>query len=439
MISNEIFAAIDTINTEVENSSFCVLESMVALYSKEIDFMDFCTNELKDEYIMEGSVLDNVKKSSKKDSNKLITFLLFIPRLIKEMCKAIGKAFSDSSLGKKLKEASDKFERHANATEKEAKVKEINEKEGKEVVYFDKKSGKIKFKRSWKDALSAVAWLGGVGDLMYHLFTNISNEFDVTNPTKIRKFVDECDKILHKRKEHRLPEVIDMGLGALGDLIGHISGFSGGLTAAGFAASSLVDTKLKELRLNGETEDNHQVLVAVKELSNKLMIINAAILAGTKLLDVAKKIVGYINIPIARVDRNRELDERAIAKIYKMITDKNPKILENHPRKDGLSDRDYQTEIIQQYFGAITKKKLPKDTPASEIRDASNEAILSTFGNIRDEITESDMRAYEAAVQKYYDEKKKLHEENPTIVDKVISKVKGKKSPDEKEENDKEE
>lgn len=432
MISNEILTAIDAVNTEVENSSFCVLESMVALYSKQIDFMDFCSNELKDEYIMEGTVLDNVKKSAKKDSNKLITFLLFIPRLIKEMCKAIGKAFSDSSLGKKLKEASDSFEEHANATEKEAKVKEINEKEGQEVVYFDKKSGKIKFKRTWKDALSAVAWLGGVGDLMFHLFKNISAEFDVTDPSKIRTFVDECDKILHKRKEHKLSEVIDMGIGALGDLIGHISGFSGGLTAAGFAASTLVDTKLKELRLNGETEDDHQVLVTVKELSNKLMIINAAILAGTKLLDVAKKIVGYINIPIKSAEKQIDLGERSVTKLYNMITGKNPKILKNHPKNEGEDDKAYKTRIIQQYFGAITKKKLPVDTPETEIINATNEAIMTAFNNAKNSVEESDMKAYEAAVQKYYDEKRKLHEENPTIVDKAINKVKGKKSPEKK-------
>ena len=39
------------------------------------------------------------------------------------------------------------------------------------------------------------------------------------------------------------------------------------------------------------------------------------------------------------------------------------------------------------------------------------------------------MKTYEAAVQKYYDEKKKLHEENPTKLDKAIKKIKGKKTP----------
>ena len=45
MIENMILESIDNINNEVENSSFHVLESMVALYSKEIDFMDFCSPE----------------------------------------------------------------------------------------------------------------------------------------------------------------------------------------------------------------------------------------------------------------------------------------------------------------------------------------------------------------------------------------------------------
>lgn len=433
MISNEILTAIDAVNTEVENSSFCVLESMVSLYSKQIDFMDFCSNELKDEYIMEGSVLDNVKKAGKKDSNKLVTFLMFIPRLIKEMCKAISKAFSDSSLGKKIKDASDKFEKYANAEEKKAKVEEINEKEGKEVVYFDEKSGKIKFKKTWKDAFGAIAWLAGTGDLMYKLFTNIKAEFDVTNPSKIRTFVDECDKIIHKKKEHSLSEVIDMGLGALGDLIGHISGIAGGLTSAGVAASTLVDKKLKEIKINGGNEEDHDVLVSIKELSNKLTIINAAVFAGTKILSVAKKVIGYINIPIKAAEDTVELGNRAIDKIYNKIVNTNPKILDRHPKNDDESDDKYKIRIIQTFYTSITKKKLPADATKDEITEATNKALEDIFKNAEDAVKADDTKTYEAAVQKYYDDKKKLHEENPTKLDKMLSKRKEKKSKDKKE------
>jgi len=429
MISNEILTAIDAVNTEVENSSFCVLESMVSLYSKQIDFMDFCSNELKDEYIMEGTVLDNVKKAGKKDSNKLVTFLMFIPRLIKEMCKAISKAFSDSSLGKKLKEASNKFEKYANAEEKKAKVNEINEKEGKDVVYFDEKSGKIKFKKTWKDAFGAIAWLAGTGDLIFNLFTKIKAEFDVTNPSKIRTFVDECDKIIHKKKEHSLSEVIDMGLGALGDFIGHISGIAGGLTSAGVAASTLVDKKLKEIKINGGNEEDHDVLVSIKELSNKLTIINAAVFAGTKILSVAKKVVGYINIPIKLNEEDDKFKGRVVDKIYSKVTKTNPKILDKYPQNDDESDDKYKIRIVQTYYEAITKKKLPADATADEITEATDKALDDIYKNAEDSVKGADMKAYEAAVQKYYDEKKKLHEENPTKLDKAIKKIKGKKTP----------
>ena len=415
MIENAILQSIDNINDEIENSSFYVLESMVALYSKEIDFMDFCSPELKNEIIMEGSVMDNVKKAGKKDSNKLITILAFIPRLIIEMCKAIGKAFNDSSLGKKLKSVGDELGKLAGAPAKKAKVKEINEAEGREVVYYDEKSGKIKFKRSWNDAFAALAWFAGTFDIIFNLFKDIKAEFDVTNPSKIRTFVDECDKIIHRRKDHKFTEVVDMGIDALGDLIGHISGSAGALTAAGTAAATLVNRKLEVLRLNGEKEEDHQVLVALKELSNKLAIINGLIFAGTSILTVAKKMVGYGNLFAKHKEEKRELDLATRKALFDYISEHDPETINEVERKQGQNDMDYYRDIIQKYFTKRVEED-PHYAEASEKerRAAINAAIFTTFTQFEGKITKAAMDAYDAEVKKYYDEKKELHKQ-PTI------------------------
>ena len=426
MIENTILEAIDNINNEVENSSFHVLESMVALYSKEIDFMDFCSPELKQEIVMEGSILDNVKKAGKKDSNKLITILAFIPRLIKEICKAIAKSFSDKDLGKKLKTTGDKLNKLGSASEKKAKVDEINEKEGKEVLVYDEKSGKIKFKKTWADALGAVVWFASTFDILFNLFKNIKAEFDVTNPSAIRTFIDECDKIIRKKSEHKASEVINMGVDALGDVVRHITGSAGALAAAGVAASSIVNKKLTELKLNGEKEEDHAVLVNIKELSNKLAIINATIFAGTKIMDVAKKIGGYIGLGVEVIENNKAENLEARADIFKDIQANHPEILDTVEREEGMSDADYHNLVVQAYY-----KSLHPDKPAKPDADADpetmkqyqkdkkeyfkemNKDLRSGYKEARKKIDEKHDAEEAAAKKKYRDDKKKFHKENP--------------------------
>lgn len=426
MIESMILESIDNINNEVENSSFHVLESMVALYSKEIDFMDFCSPELKQEIVMEGSILDNVKKASKKDSNKLITFLAFIPRLIKEICKAIAKSFSDKDLGKKLKTTGDKLNKLGSASEKKAKVDEINEKEGKEVLVYDEKSGKIKFNKTWADALGAVVWLASTFDILFNLFKNIKAEFDVTNPSAIRTFIDECDKIIRKKSEHKASEVINMGVDALGDVVRHITGSAGALAAAGAAASSIVGKKLTELKLNGEKEEDHAVLVNIKELSNKLAIINAAIFAGTKIMDVAKKIGGYIGLGVEVIENNKSENLEARADIFKDIQANHPEIIDAIERKEGMSDADYHNLVVQAYYKSLhpdkpekpdadadpeTMKQYRKDK--KEYYKEMNKDLRSGYKEARKKIDERHDAEEAAAKKKYRDDKKKFHKENP--------------------------
>ena len=426
MIENTILESIDNINNEVENSSFHVLESMVALYSKEIDFMDFCSPELKQEIVMEGSVLDNVKKAGKKDSNKLITILAFIPRLIKEICKAIAKSFSDKDLGKKLKTTGDKLNKLGSASEKKAKVDEINEKEGKEVLVYDEKSGKIKFKKTWADALGAVVWFASTFDILFNLFKNIKAEFDVTNPSAIRTFIDECDKIIRKKSEHKASEVINMGVDALGDVVRHITGSAGALAAAGVAASSIVNKKLTEFKLNGEKEEDHAVLVNIKELSNKLAIINATIFAGTKIMDVAKKIGGYIGLGVEVIENNKAENLEARADMFKDIQANHPEFIDTIERKEGMSDADYHNLVVQAYY-----KSLHPDKPAKPDADADpetmrqyrkdkkgyfkemNKDLRSGYKEARKKIDEKHDAEEAAAKKKYRDDKKKFHKENP--------------------------
>ena len=83
MVTEQILQSIDNINEVSEASSYAVLESMCTLIEKEFTFEEFCSPEI----IQEGEVLDNAKKKSKKDKNRLITILKFLPRLFVELGK----------------------------------------------------------------------------------------------------------------------------------------------------------------------------------------------------------------------------------------------------------------------------------------------------------------------------------------------------------------
>lgn len=416
MIEKEMLLAIDNIDDEMDDSSFCVLESLVSLYSKEIDFMDFCSNELKNEIFMEGEILDEVKKQGKKDSNKLITFLAFIPRLIIATCKAIGKAFSDSSLGKKIQQTSDAFDKKANAEQKKAKVAEINQKEGKETVYFDEKSGKIKFTKTWHEPVAALFWLAATADMIYNLFTNIKAEFDVTNPSKIRTFIDECDKIIHKQSDASKSEMIDMGIGALGDMIDHVSNSAGLITTVGAAASTLVTKKLEEHKLNDSNPEDHKVLVTIKELSNKMMIINAGVFAATKIIGVGKKMLKYLGIFVERGEAKQALSEAAVERAYNSIPENQRP---NVTREPNETDYKYRIRVLQQFFENIARAQAPKGTSDDEIYNAVDNAMDDIIARFKGEINEEALREYRAAVDKYYADKRALHQ-RPTIFSKGI-------------------
>lgn len=420
MIGNEVLLAIDNVTTTAEDSAFCVLESLVNFYSKDIDFMDFCSDEMRNEIVMEGSIMDNVKKAGKKDSNKLITFLAFLPRLIAETCKAIARAFNDSSLGKKLKKAGENFEKNASAESKKEMVEKINKEEGKEVVYYDEKSGKIKYKKTMKDGLIALGWLAGTADLIYNLFTNIKKEFDVTNPSNIRTFIDECDKIIRKKSEASKSEVIDMAVGALGDLVDHVGKSAGTIASVGAAASALVSRKLSELEMNGEKAADHNVLVGIKELTNKLSIINASVFAASSVITVVKKFLDYSNkIVVKPKEHAVALNAAAQTALVEKINEIDPSISKSLPRKENESDDTYEMRIIRKYFKNAAKRILPEGASEEEITDNASEAYLQILDqkveDIKNKSAAEAKAAYDAAVKQYYDEKKKLHEENPVF------------------------
>lgn len=418
MITNEILLSIDNINSATEDASFHVLESVVSYYSKEIDFEDFCSPEI----VMEGQMIDNVKKKEKKDSNKLVSFLLFIPRIIGEICKAIGKAFADSALGKKLRKIGSDMDKAATEKEKRARVEEFNAaSDGKLQAYYDEKSGKIKFKKTADNVIGVVQWLAGSADDIYTLFKNIKDEFDVSSPSAIRTFVDECEKILRGKREHSKADVVDMGFDALADLVGHISKSTDLLTNAGSAASAVISRKIKAMELNDEDPERHTVLMLLKELANKLSTIAGSIAVVTTVGNTIKKYSKYASMILHHHEDESKLVDDAQNDIVEAIYTQKPELQKKHPKGKDEDEEAYKQRIAQHFFLDLVEDQKP-DLSAEEQQNIADKMYADALKKRRDERKE--IRAeelaeeYRQAALKYYTDKQKLREENPTIFEK---------------------
>lgn len=400
MITEQILKSIDNINEVSEASSYAVLESMCVLIEKELTFEEFCSPEI----IQEGEVLDNVKKRGKKDKNRLITILKFLPRLLAELGKAIKKWFSDKNLGDKIKKAGEDLAADADIKTKKARVAAANKKnEGKFELYVDDK-GKIKVKRDAKNILATTAWLAGTIDIMVNLFEGIKDEFNLQNPSKIRDFVDECQKIIHMKSDKKFSEVADMGLDALGGLVKHISLGTGSIATLCLGAKSVVEKKLAKMEAEGGKDLEGSLASDLSQLLSKLTIINASIAAVGGVMSTIAHIGGYITPVIEKGEEELE-DTRAASQ---HVTDRVKKDMDElkkaNPKEADEDDKAYNKRISDLY-----KKAHPDEDLTSELHEEKSK--------IKEERDRKEQEEYDKAVEEYKAKKKEV-KDSPTIFDK---------------------
>ena len=406
MVTEQILQSIDNINEVSEASSYAVLESMCTLIEKEFTFEEFCSPEI----IQEGEVLDNVKKKSKKDKNRLITILKFLPRLFVELGKAIKKWFSDKDLGKKVKDAGKELSKGADINTKKARVAMVNKKnEGKFELYVDNK-GNVKVKRDAKSRLATLAWLGATVDLMVNLFKGIKDEFNLQDPSKIRNFVDECEKILHMKSDKKFSEVADMGLDALGGLISHVSLGTGTIASLCLGAKTAVEKKLAIMEASGKETEN-TTTSDLSQLLSKLTIINGSIAAAGAALGTFKHIAEYITPVVGKVEE--EVDDVRTA--GKNIREgwKSDEFKAAHPKKDGEDEVDYNKRLQKIY-----NKEHPVENFAEELHEEKS--------RLKEERAQKEQDEYDKAAAEYKAKKKEV-KDSPTIFEKKKQEKEGKK------------
>lgn len=400
MITDQILKSIDNINEVSEASSYAVLESMCTLIEKELAFEEFCSPEI----IQEGEVLDNVKKRGKKDKNRLITILKFLPRLLAELGKAIKKWFSDKDLGDKIKNVGEDLAKDADIKTKRMRVAAVNKKnEGKFELYVDD-NGKIKVKRDAKSLLATVAWLAGTAEMMVKLFQGIKDEFNLQDPSKIRNFTDECQKIIHMKSDKKFSEVADMGLDALGDLVKHISLSTGSIASLCLGAKSVVEKKLAKMEAEGGKEIDGSLASDLSQLLSKLTIINASIAAVGGVMSTIAHIGGYITPVIEKTEEEIADTNEAVKNVGEKIDKDIDDLKKANPKEADEDDKAYNKRIA----------KLYRDTHADV---NGSEEINKEKKKIKEARAQKEQEEYDKAVEEYKAKKKEV-KDSPTIFDK---------------------
>lgn len=357
MIRDEVLKSIDSIDESCQDSESAVMEAMIADFEKYSIMVECYDGNIEqfDSVFQEGKVLDKVKKEGKKDDNKLVTVLMFIPRLIKALVDILKKKFKDADIGDKIKEVGKELNK---AKDKEAKVKEINnEFDGKAECYIDEKTGKIKFKKDAKSVIATASYLMVLTNSTLNLYHRIEKEFDYENPSKIRSFIDDIDKLIHGNKDVTASDIFDGGFDALGDALKHITSLTGELTLISGGVEKMAEKlRMRDMAKDKENPKVQEALKNTTELTGKMTKLNAIITGAvgsvSVFVDFAKNI---FNLGGAVKETAKQSEEDTLEAVDTYITDE---IRKNNPQKNGESDEDYLQRLRREAIKNVSDKEI---------------------------------------------------------------------------------
>lgn len=357
MIRDEVLKSIDSIDESCIDSEIAVMEAMIADFEKYSMIMENYDGDVDqyDSIFQEGEVLDKVKKEGKKDSNKLVTVLMFIPRLIKALVDILKKKFKDAELGDKIKEAGKKLNKEK---DKKEKVEEINKEfEGKAECYIDEKTGKIKFKKDPKSIIGTTAYLMILTNSTMNLYHRIEKEFDYENPSAIRSFIDDIDKLIHGNKDVTASDIFDGGFVALGDALKHITSATGELSLISGGIEKMADKiRMHDMARDKDNPKLQEALKNTTELTGKMTKLNAIITGAigsvALVMDFAKNI---FDIGSAAKETAKQSEVDTLEAVDTYITDE---IRKNNPRKKGESDEAYLQRLRHEAIKNVSDKEI---------------------------------------------------------------------------------
>jgi len=377
MVSTEILNSLDVITEYSVDSEISVMNALIKEYEKDLIMEAYIMESKKDE-----GILDQVKKKGKDDDNKFITVLMFIPRLIKVLAEKIKKAFEDSDVVEDFKKSYKKLTQSADMREKQARVDQLNKEfAGKAECYLDEKTGKIKFKRNGSKMLIILGWLSTMVLSTYDLFKKIKAQFDVTNETAIKGFIEDCKKILTGRgKTLSKFDVFEDGVDAIAETLGlfaHVDGEIAGLSIGikDRIEASIRNEKIKDMP-DAEKIKRKQQLT---ELSDNVSKITAIIGAN---MGIVSTVIKHIRMWCDIGDEVKKSNDRATEYCIDYIINKgyiNRKAIEDNNKKGANeSDAEWKARI-----DSIVRKKAKELYETDEDIQLEAERTLGDSGKFK--------------------------------------------------------
>ena len=243
----------DTILNDIDNASIetelHVIESFVDMFDKYSTLYDNCksydvfTESAKNE---DKSIKDQLKESSKNDSNKFVSIIAFIPRLIKILVQTIKNKLLKTKIGEAFKSLSTSFKKSKNADEKRQRVNNLNDElkaRGSTYEFFyDEEKDKIRLKKSGKRFLAVLGWLASIIPVTFNLADKISNlkEGDTSAVIKLK---NDLKTLITKQGKVSPHDVIDDSIDSISETLALITNASAELTALSVGASGLFGHK----------------------------------------------------------------------------------------------------------------------------------------------------------------------------------------------------
>lgn len=361
MNHNQILDMIDNIDYITEQSEVMVIESMIEIFDKSMTIMEYYEGDDTSAFsiFQEGEILDQVKKESKNDSNKFITILKFLPRLIRAFIQSLKVPEDGKEKAHKFKKNVNKLE-GLSMSEKKEKVKLLNEEfNGQAECYIDEKTGKIKFKKDKGEFLLKLSMHGALILSTHNLMNRMKAELDIMNPGSIRKFIDDCDKVLCGDKSITKKDLFDGGLEAIGDLMKDFFAISGELSLICAEVSTKLDDMIKKDMIKDyPNEKKQEIMKNINDLSNRIGKINGMIAATVGSFGVLRDWGNFFNDIIGDVSKSNKERDEIMAKAEAEINTKLP----------NETDREFNKRRLDRYDELVKEKKKEKKAEIKEFK-----------------------------------------------------------------------
>ncbi len=395
MINDTTISLLDEIDDSSLDAEFHVIESFIDLYDKYSGLYDnsdsfevFTESAKKKE---DKSIGEQLKDASKKDSNKLVTAIAFIPRLIGILAKSITSKLAKTGIGKAFKSLSDYFKNCKAEDEKRERVKQLNEamkKSGKNFeFYYDEIKGKIRIKKSGTRFLMLLGWLNALVLTTYALVKKLYKIKKGDNDS-LSRLKDDFKHLLKKSEnQDKLDphDVIDDSIDSIATTFGVITNIGAELGVLAAGAHGLFEYKTMQKLTKDDPEVAEKDAAFYRNLADtssymtKIIAIITGTIGSLGVITKWGEIIQDINDKLKeRADDNKIILDRLDKKGYnnESMSPAEREKLYAEERSHIIADKERATkEILEEKGKEDTPANRVKYVPVGEIEDKMEEYL----------------------------------------------------------------